>query len=487
MSETSPPLSDLLMPAAPARAVRPRPLGSVVRQFAGRALLAAADAVSLAAALGIVVVVAEALLSYRPVLGIAERAAWPACIVAVLAVGFCLGLYEMTGRSAVERFRLRAWSALLMPIVGLAMLALVDAGNWRGLVAFGIAAAIWLPLSMVAEVLAVRWLVTRSAWGARALLIGDAAGASRMSDYLHAHPEIGLRPVGVCGSIGDGLSNVPRFGSLAHARQMGGEADIAIVLLSPDVAALDLASLPFRRVLVLPEATGLPSLWLRSRAVGNSPALEFRHPAQTTANLRIKRMFDLMVSAPVLVFSLPIILTLAAIVFVVSPGPVLYLQRRTGWNGRTLRMLKLRSMHLNAEQRLQDLLRADPAAQAEWDRCVKLSRDPRVLPFIGKFIRRTSLDELPQLWNVLRGEMSIVGPRPFPSYHLDLFDAEFQTLRASVRPGLTGLWQVSERSDANLKQQQMLDTFYIRNWSLWFDLYITLRTFPAILIPQGAR
>ena len=487
MSETLPPLSDLLIPAAPVRAARPGLLGNAARQAAGRVLLAAADAASLVVALGIVVAVAEMLLSYRPVLGIAAQAAWPAGIVAVLAASFCLGLYEVTGRSAVERFRLRAWSALLMPIVGLAMLAVVDAGNWRGLVAFAIAAAIWLPLSMVAEVFAVRWLVTCSAWGARALLVGDAAAASQLADYLHAHPEIGLRPVGVCGSAGDGPCNVKRFGALSHARQMGGEADIAIVLLSPAVAGLDLASLPFRRVLVLPEATGLPSLWLRSRAVGNSPALEFRHPVQTTANLRVKRVFDLLVAVPVLVLSLPIVLALAAIIFAVSPGPVLYVQRRTGWKGTTLRMLKLRSMHLDAEQRLQDLLRADPAAQAEWNRCVKLSHDPRVLPFIGKFIRRTSLDELPQLWNVLRGEMSIVGPRPFPSYHLDLFDADFQLLRASVRPGLTGLWQVSERSDANLKQQQMLDAFYIRNWSLWFDLYITLRTFPAVVIPHGAR
>lgn len=506
MSETSSILPDLLIrPAAhPAAAYPPgqslpgqsspgqpglpaqAAAASGLRRLAVPMLLAG-DALSLVLALSAMTLFAAALLGRGGHGGIDRGACLAAVLVALLA-NAALGLYETTGRGAVERFRLRVWCSLIVPFLGLALLALARPIFLRDLLVLIGAAWLWLPLALAAEGRVVGFLLARSAWGMRALLVGDHATTERLAAHLLAHPEIGLRPVACCGPGAlDGVpGRLPRLGGLGRARTAAALAEVAIVTLSPAIAPLDLSTLPFRRVLVLPQIDGLPSLWLRSRGIGSGAALDFR-PSQGTVNHPVKRALDIAIALPLLFAFSPLIMALALAIRLLSRGPAFYVQRRVGWNGRPLHLLKLRSMHLDAEARLKDLLASDPAAALEWRRCVKLSRDPRILPVIGRFIRRTSLDELPQLWNVVRGDMSLVGPRPFPAYHLDMFDPEFRVLRESVRPGLTGLWQVSERSDADIVQQQRLDTFYIRNWSPWFDLYIALRTLPAVFAAAGAR
>jgi lipopolysaccharide/colanic/teichoic acid biosynthesis glycosyltransferase len=149
-------------------------------------------------------------------------------------------------------------------------------------------------------------------------------------------------------------------------------------------------------------------------------------------------------------------------------------------------MWKLRTMHRNAAELLEMTLEADPAARREWHGAFKLRQDPRVLRKGGHFLRRSSLDELPQLWNVLKGEMSLVGPRPLPEYHLEAFDKEFRVLRERVRPGITGLWQVTTRSNGGTGLQKALDTYYICNWSIWLDLEIACRTVVAVARGRGA-
>jgi lipopolysaccharide/colanic/teichoic acid biosynthesis glycosyltransferase len=200
----------------------------------------------------------------------------------------------------------------------------------------------------------------------------------------------------------------------------------------------------------------------------------------------VKRTLDLGLGAAALVLTLPLTLGAMAAVKVFSRGPALFWQAREGRRGRTIRVPKIRTMVADAERRMEDLLRSDPALRAEWESAFKLKDDPRVIPVVGRFFRRFSIDELPQLWSVVRGDMSLVGPRPFPDYHLDALSPHARRLRDEVRPGITGLWQVTARGEAGVEAQQAYDIYYIRNWSLWLDLHILGRTIHTVLSGRGA-
>ena len=196
-----------------------------------------------------------------------------------------------------------------------------------------------------------------------------------------------------------------------------------------------------------------------------------------------KRTFDLVVSTLLLILLSPLFAWLA---YQVSRdgGKPFYGHERVGQNGRLFKCYKLRSMILNSQQALQELIDSDPLARAEWERDFKLKNDPRITP-IGAMLRKTSLDELPQLWNVLKGEMSLVGPRPIIFDELARYenDVSYYLL---VKPGMTGLWQVSGRSDVDYATRVYLDSWYVRNWSLWSDIAILFKTIDVVFGRDGA-
>lgn len=212
-----------------------------------------------------------------------------------------------------------------------------------------------------------------------------------------------------------------------------------------------------------------------------------KHRRGKKVALVLKRIIDVVGSAVALVLCSPLLIVTAVCIYITDGRPIFFSQERGGLGETMFRTWKFRSMYRDAPQRLESVLETDPAARAEWNRYFKLRNDPRVLPKIGAFIRTTSIDELPQLWNVLNGEMSLVGPRPFPLNHLAAFSADFRAVRARAIPGISGLWQVTLRSNGDLRAQERLDRAYIESWSFWLDLYIIFRTPIALLTLHGAR
>ena len=186
---------------------------------------------------------------------------------------------------------------------------------------------------------------------------------------------------------------------------------------------------------------------------------------------------------------MPIFLILFAVIAIFikldSRGPVIFKQKRIGKDGKPIYIYKFRTMYVNAEEKLKKLLKDNPDLRSEWEQSRKLKNDPRVTR-VGKILRKTSLDELPQIINILKGEMSFVGPRPVLQEELDKYYKEFARFYYIVKPGITGLWQVSGRNDIDYERRVKLDVFYITNWTLWLDIIILIKTFKVVLKKEGA-
>lgn len=213
--------------------------------------------------------------------------------------------------------------------------------------------------------------------------------------------------------------------------------------------------------------------------VGGLPVVTFLYGPDRFIGLTLKRLFDIVVSAASLILLSPLLLAIAAYIWIADGRPIFFRQGRIGLHGRAFGCLKFRTMVRDAEQRYPEIAALSDIKGAAF----KMRNDPRVVPALH-WLRRLFLDELPQLWNVLRGEMSIVGPRPAPAREVDMYDV-WHRRRLSMRPGLTGLWQVSDRRFGDFDRRVRIDLDYIDRWSLWMDVKILLRTIPAVVAQSG--
>lgn len=202
-------------------------------------------------------------------------------------------------------------------------------------------------------------------------------------------------------------------------------------------------------------------------------------------HLPIKRTFDILFSLFALTLSLPLLLCIALIIRFSSRGNIFYSHQRIGRGGKLFKCYKFRTMYPDADARLEALLEENPLLKAEWEKARKLKQDPRVLP-IGQFLRKSSLDELPQFWNVLKGDLSVVGPRPVVKEELLHFYRDKAPKILSMRPGLTCIWQVSGRNDTSYQKRVQLDEDYIDNHSLFLDIKLICKTIPSMIASKGA-
>jgi Undecaprenyl-phosphate galactose phosphotransferase WbaP len=240
----------------------------------------------------------------------------------------------------------------------------------------------------------------------------------------------------------------------------------------------------FRYSSYIPDFVSATNIWMSVRDFGGVLGLAPSNKLKMPWNLWIKRFTDLAIVIFGGIVILPFLLIIALLVQLSSPGPVLYGHKRLGRNGKYFTAYKFRSMVMDSQERLQKLFESNPEIKKEWDKNHKLQNDPRVTA-IGRFLRRTSLDEFPQLLNILKGEMSLVGPRPIVDEEVSRYGEDFNWI-FSVRPGLTGMWQVSGRSETDYAVRVLYDTYYLQSWSVWLDVWILFMTFGAVLRGKGA-
>ena len=323
-----------------------------------------------------------------------------------------------------------------------------------------------------------------------AVLDGDSHAGIRIVGYFAGTDRIGRKRRRRAWNERDFQDRkIPYLGTLRDIVPESKKRDIKMLIACQDDrqfrAQMDEFAGWFTYIDYLPSAHAFPVFGSRAVSFDGLGGLEMMNQGRMRAKRAQKRLIDTLLALVAFVFALPFFLVIPVLVKLTSRGPVFYRQDRLGRNGKPFKVWKFRSMYADADARLERLVASDPKIAAEWKKNFKLASDPRVTPF-GRILRKTSLDELPQLFNVFSGEMALIGPRPIVAAEVPYYGDSYRIF-SSVKPGVTGLWQVSGRSETDYVRRVALDTYYVLNWSPWMDLWILLRTVYAVIFMRGAR
>jgi exopolysaccharide biosynthesis polyprenyl glycosylphosphotransferase len=418
-------------------------------------------------------------------------------VVGLLLIFALRGLYSM--RLTGSWFR-QAWTIISSTTLGVAFLityyfVFQPPSNSRLLVPFVWAGAIVvLCLGRLIVSTVMGMLYRRGLGETRLLVVGSGRLGKLIMQHLAASPSLGFSIVGFLHD----MKEEDEPGDFGRFKMLGTLEDLGMVIRSMQIDEVIIA-LPSNlhqqsiRSVRLCERLGtsfklVPDLYeyelslsrIDMNAIEGIPLIGIKQESINTIQLLVTRIVDIGLSVVVLALGLPFWMCIALAIRLTSPGEVVYRQTRVGLNGQPFKVFKFRTMYKNAERGLDGLLERNEAQGPLF----KIKDDPRITP-VGKFLRRTSFDEFPQLLNVIRGEMSLVGPRPPLPHEVALY-ADWQKERLSIKPGMTGLWQVRGRSDISFDEGVLMDLYYIENWSLRLYFMILLRTIPAVLFSRGA-
>jgi exopolysaccharide biosynthesis polyprenyl glycosylphosphotransferase len=414
-------------------------------------------------------------------------------VIGLIAIFALRGLYGI--RLTGSWFR-QAWNIVSSATLGLAFLityyfVFQPAANSRLLMLFVWAMAILILCLGRLIVSATMGMLYRLGLGeTRLLVVGSGRLGKMIMQHIAASPNLGYSIVGFLNDMNEPPSDFGRFKMLGMLDDLGMvirsmQVDEVIIALPANLHQQSIRSVRLCEHLgtsfkLVPDLYELSISRIDMEAIEGIPLLGIRQASINTLQRFVTRTVDIVLSILILALGLPFWLCIALAIRLNSPGEVIYRQTRIGQNGRPFKVYKFRSMYKDAENVLSDLLIYNEAQGPLF----KMKDDPRITP-VGKFLRRTSFDEIPQLINVIQGEMSLVGPRPPLPHEVAQYE-EWQKGRLAMKPGMTGLWQVRGRSDISFDEGVLMDLYYIENWSLRLYFQILLRTIPAVVRSRGA-
>lgn len=407
------------------------------------------------------------------------------------------GLYPGYGLTAAQELRKQvsasSYASLALAVV---RLAFQDGNNLSALSALVVMWLFGLVAYPAGRALSKRLLHLLGLWGRAVVILGAGTAGQRVAKALCKAPLDGLQPVAFFdddpAKIGRVIAGLPVVGGLAYADVYASKRAIrhAIVAIPTAPASL-MSALVSRKGRVftwlqfVPELPGLPAEDVYTGNLDGLLALEVRNGLYAQTSRIFKRSIDLLGATVGGLLIAPLLLLIYLRVRLDSPGGAFHWSARIGQSGTPFRCLKFRTMHLDAETRLAGLLEHDPALRAEYERYHKLEHDPRITR-AGRVLRKFSLDELSQLYNVIVGDMSLIGPRPYLARELDDMGDYAKTILLA-KPGMTGYWQVSGRNNVSFGERLEMEAHYVRNWSIWWDIILLLQTVRVVLRRQGAH